>query len=118
MAKSRAVAVRTRYVSRPRRSYSRRRGVFGGKKIPVAVIAGAAPGVAWAIDSASQGNWQGAGERLLAAYTGYEWGYKKFTPFYLNKGLYPLIGGFVIHAAANYFGLNRMIAKFNLPVEI
>jgi len=114
--KSRAVVkYRTRTVTR-RRSGGRR--FMGGRKIPLAVVAGFLPAAAWAIDAGRQGNWQAGGERLLAAFTGYEWGQKKFTFMYLNKGLYPVIAGLVLHGIANYFGVNRMVGRLGLPVEI
>jgi len=115
---SRAVVVRNVAVSRSR-SYSRSRGgVFGGRKIPVAVLAGFIPATAWAIDAGRQGNWGAAGERLLASFTGYEWGQKKFTFMYLNKGLYPVLAGMVLHGVANYLGINRYLGKLRLPVEV
>ncbi len=48
----------------------------------------------------------------------WQWGQKKFTWTYLNKGLYPVLAGMVAHGLATRFGVNRFIAKMNLPVEI
>lgn len=101
--------------TRKRRSHSRG---FSSKKISLAVVAGLIPATGWALDAGRQGNWQGAGERLLAAFTGYEWGAKRFTFMYLNYGLWPLLAGCVAHGLAARFGLNRMISRWGLPVEI
>lgn len=103
--------------SNVRKSSSRRR-VLGGIKIPLAIVASLAPATGWALDAGMQGNWGGAGERLIAAFTGYEWGQKRFTWIYLNKGLYPLIAGFLLHGAADWIGLNRIMSKLKLPIEI
>lgn len=104
-------------VYRPkRRSYSRSRGSSG--KIPLAVLAGFAPSVIWGVDAAAQGNFQAMFERLLASFTGYEYGQKKFTFMYLNYGLWPVLAGLLVHNMADWTGLNRMIAKTRLPIAV
>lgn len=105
-------------MAKGRKTYRRRtsRG-FSTRKIPIAVVAGLMPGVAWSLSAGFQGNWQGAMSRLIAAYTGYETGYNKFTPMYLNYGLLPLIAGVMIHGLANWIGINRSIGK-SLPITI
>ncbi len=87
----------------------------GGSTIPLAVVAGFAPGLLWAFDSVKQGNWEGGLQRLEAAYVAYDpWG-NHFSTQYLWKGLYPAILGFVIHGAASKFGINRAIARARIP---
>lgn len=102
---------RTRVIRR------RSRGGFSTRKIPLAVIAGLAPGIAWSMSAGMQGNWTGAFQRLVAAYTGYEIAYNKMTPMYLNYGLLPLVAGAFIHVVANWIGFNRAIGK-SLPIMI
>lgn len=98
--------------------YRRRRSSgFNTRKIPLAVIAGLAPGIAWSMSAGFQGNWTGAFQRLVAAYTGYEIAYNKMTPMYLNYGLLPLIAGVFIHGLASWIGINRSIGKA-LPIAI
>lgn len=116
-AKTRAVSTRTVYVAtRNRRSNGRRNG--NGRKIPIAVIAGFLPGIIWASEAVFQGNLKGGMERIIAAYTGYEYAYRKWTPTYLNYGLVPVLGGLLIHGAATWLGLNRWLRSTRLPIEI
>lgn len=96
----------------------RRRSNGGERKIPMAIVAGMIPGISWGLESVQAGNWQGAGERLMLAYTGIRPSPFTFTTGYLGKGLYPLLFGMLAHALATRFGLNRMIGKFGLPIEI
>lgn len=98
-------------------AYRRRRFGFNTRKIPLAVIAGLAPGIVWSMSAGFQGNWTGAFQRLVAAYTGYETAYNKMTPHYLNYGLLPLLAGAFIHVLANWIGLNRTIGRA-LPITI
>lgn len=114
---SRAVAIRTRtrYVSRP----ARRRSASRSGKIPLGPILGLVPGVAWAAEPVQQGRtWDETWQRLVAGYTGYSYGEKRWSSFYLTKGLFPLMGGFLAHMIADKVGINRAIARFKLPVEI
>lgn len=97
-----------------------RRGFGGGKKISLAVIAGLVPGIRYAAEAAQAGNWQGAGERVMLSYVGLKLNPFTFTTGYLGQGLYPLAMGFIAHAMATRFGLNRLLTRIvgRLPVEI
>lgn len=110
--------VTTRTVTRYRRSF-RSRGNGGGRKVSLAVIGGMIPGIAFAAEPVQSGRtWDETWQRLIAAYTGYSYGEKRWSAFYLGKGLFPMLGGMFAHGLANYVGLNRAIARFRLPVEI
>lgn len=111
-SRSRAVAVRTRYVSRPR---SRRSGNGGGRKVPLAVVLGMVPGVTFALSAPD--NTQKL-DRFVSSYTGYFPSNGQFNKAMLSFGLYPLIVGFMAHGLAGAFGINRWVAKMRLPVEI
>lgn len=117
---NRAVAIRRR--STRRRSSSGRRTKlfnFSGNKIPLSIIAGLAPGVMWASEPVRQGRtWDETWQRFIAAYTGYSYGEKAWSMFYLSKGLFPLFGAMLAHGLANWVGLNGIIRRFNIPVEI
>jgi hypothetical protein len=106
MAKSRAIA--------KRRSTTRKSGF----KIPLGIVAGFVPGVAWAGEAVQAGNWNGAMERVTLAYTGIRPNPFTFTTGYLGKGLYPLLFGVMAHTLADRFGINKAISKLGLPVEI
>lgn len=96
----------------------RRSGNGGGRKVSLAILAGLVPAVSWSAESASQGNFVGAVERLSLSFFGirpYPFG---FSTGYLSKGLFPLTLGVIAHAAAKRFGINRMIGTLRLPVEI
>jgi len=116
MAKARTRTV-TRYRAAPRRRSSKR-GFGGGRKISIAMVAGLIPGITWAAYPATAGNWQHAGERAIAAYTGYYLPEKRFRIEFLNYGLWPLLGGLVVSKAADMLGLNKLVASLKLPVKI
>jgi len=116
LASKAVVRYRNRFVSR-RRSGSRSRG--SSRKISLGVIAGIVPGVSWSLQPVQEGRtWDETFQRLIAAYTGYSYGEKKWSSFYLMKGVAPLAGGFLAHYIADAVGINRMISRFHLPVEI
>lgn len=95
----------------------RRNGNGGnGRKIPLAVILGLVPGITWAA-SAPEGIRQGM-ERAIMAYTGFVPYARRWDFNVLQYGLIPLMGGFFIHFLAGAVGLNKLIGRFKLPVEI
>jgi len=100
------------------RKVAKRRNGGRGFKIPLAVVAGFIPGVGWAAEAVQAGNWTGAMERLSLAYTGIRPSPFTITAGYLGKGLYPVLFGFLAHSLAARFGVNRMIGKIGLPIEI
>ncbi|GAH98844.1 unnamed protein product [marine sediment metagenome] len=42
-------------------------------------------------------------------------GTKTFTTEYMKHGLYPFLGGALLHKAANRLGVNRAIARSGIP---
>lgn len=116
------MATRTivRYRSRPKTRRHSSRSFRGSRgKIPLGVIAGLIPGVQFAAEPVMQGRtFQESMGRVIAGYTGYDIGTRSWSTYYLMKGLLPLLGGMLLHGIANYTGLNRMIGRFRLPVEI
>jgi len=107
------MATKTKAIRR-RRSGSR----SSGMKIPLGIVAGFIPGIAWAGEAVQAGNWNGALERVSLAYTGIRPNPFTITSGYLGKGLYPVMFGFLAHTLANRFGVNKAIGKLGLPVEI
>jgi len=119
MARTRTRSVVIRQANTVRRRYQSRRSFGGGRKASLGVIAGLVPAAVWVSEPVRQGRtWDEAMQRAVAAYTGYSYGEKQWSMFYLGKGLFPLLGGMLIHSLANSSGINRMIARFKLPVEI
>ena len=117
MAKSRAVAVR----SRVRRIYVTGRRRVGKMTIPIAIVAGLIPTFMegkryWdATYPASIGNKAANfGKGITAALTGYDVDSKSWS---LGRavGVPPLLGGVVAHLVANKLGINRMLAKARIP---
>lgn len=105
-----------RYRTRTVRSRSRSRIGGSSRKIPLAVVAGLVPALQFAAEPAFDTGTRF--NRLIAAFIGYSPGEHKWTSYYLPRGLYPLLGGVLLHSLANGFGVNRAIARWKLPVEI
>jgi hypothetical protein len=116
VAKSRAVAVRTRFVTRHRTHHKAK------MTIPIGIVLGLAPTVFAGIEGYrfwNDSNGQAPGirsgmERAILGLTGYNAWAKKWYPSQAYT-LPPLIAGLVAHYAANKFGLNRTLAKMNIP---
>lgn len=108
MAKSRAVAIRTRTRTVVRRA----RRKIGQRKIPLAVMAGLWPGASFAIQNPEHSFRQGM-ERVIWTYAGLvTWESKpRFDGSGLKYGLIPLAGGVLAHWLANVTGLNRAISR-------
>lgn len=99
-----------------KRKSGSRRNIFGFTgKVPIAVVAGLVPGITFAFDSPEKSARQ-IMERILWSYTGIvSWE----TPLRWDSsgfryGLFPLLGGYVLHALANAVGVNRLIKKIPL----
>lgn len=88
--------------------------------IPLAVVAGVAPTLAFAYQGfmlpGGEGGPVEAAHRITMRMTGYEWKNGNFSWSQLAQGWGPLLLGAMAHKAANRFGLNRAIAKAGIPL--
>jgi hypothetical protein len=117
MAKSRAII---RYRSRPRKHHRAK------MTIPLAIVAGFAPGIIDTIKNGMKYGWvQGSDSgltTLLGDYTGVQtydaqrvYNQGAWSTWRLKYGLYPMLGGFAAHWLASKFGINRMLARSRIP---
>jgi hypothetical protein len=89
-----------------------------GKKqftIPIAIVAGLAPGAATTYQGFKAGGAKGALQELAGCMIGFDdyshtWNFAK-----TRWGLQPLIGGMIIHKIASMVGLNKAIAAAGIP---
>jgi hypothetical protein len=126
MPRSRAVAVRRTRVIHMR---SHRRFHKAKMTIPLAIVAGALPGILDTVKNGSSNGWGTNGSdsgmttflgdffgvQTPAAAEAYTGG-KTWSTWRLKYGLYPLLIGFAGHYAAQKFGLNRMLARARVPL--
>lgn len=107
MAKTRTV---TRY-RRPKRKHSKRKFT-----LPLAVVAGFAPGATFAYTGLKAGGVTGGMNNLAYAYGGFDAGTGKFNMAGLYRGTIPAVGGFIIHMIASRLGVNRALASAGIPI--
>lgn len=84
--------------------------------LPVAVVAGLAPGVVTIAKTYQAGGLQAASQAATMIYTGYDYNTGKFNAMMLGRGLMPTIAGIVAHKVAGMLGINRAIAAAGIPV--
>jgi hypothetical protein len=110
MAKSRAVV---RY--RSRRVVTKRRRK-AGMTLPVAVIAGFTPLLGQALYGYKTGRGlEGIGHYTLASLTGFDSSNGSFSMARMNNGLFPILGGLLVHKLAGKLGVNRALANAHIP---
>lgn len=109
MAKRGRIKYRNRFV---------KRAVSRAKKmtLPIAVIAGLAPGITTTVATVQNSGWQMGGRMLGLLYTGYDATSGKFSLSAMKGGLLPLAVGTMVHKAAGMIGINRAIAAAGIPV--
>jgi hypothetical protein len=83
--------------------------------VPLAVVAGFAPGIGYTFTGYKSGGFKGATDSLTYAYAGYNAGTNKFDMKGLSIGLMPVIAGFIVHMLAGRIGVNRAIGRAGIP---
>lgn len=106
MAASRAIA---RYRGRSRR---RSKAAF---TIPLAVVGGFIPTLAFAMDGYKVGGMENAARRVAQRLTGIDSTANVFIWKELMAGWGPIMAGFLVHKAAQRFGINRTLARAGVP---
>jgi len=84
--------------------------------VPVAVLAGlSVPALFLWNNSLKTGDIKQTANSAAAIFTGFNpqggwWDWK-----YLNSGLFPVLGGFMVHKLASRLGVNRALAQAGVP---
>ena len=84
--------------------------------LPLAIVAGLAPGATYTIAGFQGGGVTGALNSLSYAYGGFDPSTKKFNFAGLSHGTIPLVAGFLIHKVAGGLGINRALANAGIPI--
>ena len=84
--------------------------------LPLAVVAGFAPGATYAINGFKAGGVTGGLNNLAYAYGGFDAANGKFNMAGLYRGTIPAVGGFLIHMIASRMGVNRALASAGIPI--
>jgi hypothetical protein len=77
--------------------------------LPLAVVGGFMP-LAVNTFNVSSGGFPRMGWMVTQAMTGYDTDTNHWWMGNLSKGLFPIMGGFLIHKVASKFGINRALA--------
>jgi len=84
--------------------------------VPIAVLAGLAPGVARSIEGFKKDGFRGASYRLCNDFTGYDAYNTAWNASELKYGLLPLVAGFAVHwLVGGKLGVNRALGRANVP---
>jgi len=89
----------------------------GGKSftLPLAVVAGLAPGLSQLWRAKDYGMRQVANV-ASRDYIGYDPESNRITGAYLGYGLLPLLLGFLVHTVAGKIGINRALGRAGIPI--
>lgn len=90
-----------------------------GKKgftLPIAIVAGMAPGLV-AVGTTVQSNGMTAAARTAGLiYTGFDYTTGKFSLSNMKLGFLPIAVGMIVHKVAGMLGINKAIAAAGIPV--
>mgnify|MGYP001585157676 CR=1 FL=1 len=113
------MAAKTKVVYR--KSKEKRKHYRRKMTIPLAIVAGFASPVVRTIQHGRDFGVTGPegavaeGTRIMLGFNPYSTP-MKFEAFRLNYGLYPVIGGLLVHKLAGMLGINRMLARSGIPL--
>jgi len=99
-------------VSYPTRA---RRSKRGGFALPLAAIAGFAPLASYTIADMQGGGLPLVAKGLSWRLTGWNVDANKFDASGLWQGLFPILGGVLVHKIASKLGVNRALAGAGVP---
>jgi hypothetical protein len=86
-----------------------------GFTLPLAVVGGFAPLAINAMQDYKVGGVAHVGRGLSVRLTGYRVDTGKFEPNFLMQGLFPILGGIIVHKIAGRLGVNRALAGAGIP---
>lgn len=86
--------------------------------VPIALVGGVLAGVVPAVNIARTGDYTGAMDFFIAAYTGFSMEQGNFNAERLRWGLLPLIGGALIHkfVGGRPLNVNRALGRAGVPI--
>jgi len=94
---------------------SRRRPHKRSFTLPLAVLAGLAPGLGQLWKAKSYG-FNHVANVACRNYVGYDPDSGKMTGAYLGYGILPMVAGFLVHTLAGKIGINRAFGRAGIPV--
>jgi hypothetical protein len=84
--------------------------------LPLAVVAGFGPLAGQMVYGYKTGRGiEGIGHYALAALTGFDSQTGSFGVGRMSKGLFPIIGGLLVHKLAGKLGINRALGQAGIP---
>jgi len=99
-------------MARRKKRYSRRNGYT----VPVAIVAGLAPGVANTIGGFQSGGLEGGAVAMSNVYLGYDPSNGSWSWSRMWGGSFPILMGMIVHKVAGKLGVNRAIASSGIPL--
>lgn len=85
------------------------------RTIPLSVVGGFTPYAAAMYDHAKRGDGHAMAWVSQVTFTGINPDTGKWAPDLAKQYMFPWIRGLVTHKVANYFGVNRIIARTGMP---
>lgn len=98
------------------RARAKRRSRTQGMTIPLAVVGGFIPTIAFAADGYRVGGFENAARRVAQRLTGIDSTANVFIWKELMAGWGPILAGFLVHKVSNRLGINRAIARAGIPL--
>lgn len=83
--------------------------------IPLAIVGGIVPGLAYTWQGWQSSGFTGAMNNLSGAYTGYNPTTHTWSINTMRWGTFPLLGGIFVHKIASALGVNKAIARAGIP---
>lgn len=106
----------------PRRRGRKKRHYSRKFAIPVAPVLGFVKAVVFPFGSNIQkitaGNYDDAFNDTIKGLTGYDVTTGKFDISYMSEGLLPIIVGMAVHKLGNWIGINRLLARYKIPIRL
>ena len=87
-------------------------------KISLAITGGLIAGIAKPAELAISGQYGPALQELVSSYTGYSIANRTWNIENLKKGLVPLVIGALVHKGASWLGINRLLGRQKIPVNV
>ena len=84
--------------------------------IPIAVVAGLIPLALTAKRGWDNEGIVGAGKETLFAMSGYHYDTRQYHLDYMKNGLFPILGGVMVHWLASKLGVNRALGRARIPL--
>ena len=95
---------------------TKRRGTARSFTLPLAVVAGLAGGLSPTISVAMRGQGPYAAfNELSRDFTGFDPATGSWDWTDLQRGLVPVLAGFIVHAVASKIGVNRALGRARVP---